>query len=202
MIRTVTDRSSAKLASLVINQKIKVAIPEMMATMVSTNAALSAKICTLDLDAWASATKRIIPARAVSSPSLVTFIVKAPSWLIVPAITSSPTALLVGLDSPVMAASFTDDLPSVISPSVGILVPGRTRIRSLTLSSLTRTLRGWPLTSFSALSGNSCLIASRALSALATDAISSQWPKSIMVTSVASSQKNASPGKPNCTATL
>ena len=62
-----------------------------------------------------------------------------PSWLLVPAITSSLNVLLTGLLSPVIAASSTDELPSIITPSTGMLEPGRINTTSPTRNSLTST---------------------------------------------------------------
>ena len=62
--------------------------------------------------------------RVVSSPTLVASNLKEPCLLIVAEITSSPTSLVIGIDSPVIAASSTRELPSIITPSTGILLPG------------------------------------------------------------------------------
>jgi Cu2+-exporting ATPase len=114
---------------------------------------------------------------------------------------SKPTSKAVG-DEVVAGTINQDELPFVIVPSTGIFEPGRISTRSPTFSSLTSTCFGFPLTSFSALSGRSLDIASRAFSALAIDAISSQCPSSIMVIKVANSQKKPSPDSQNCVATL
>ena len=92
-----------------------------------------------DLLGWASATRRMIPARAVASPVAVTRTRRLPEALIVPAMTRSPGPLATGCDSPVIIASFTSDAPSTTSPSAGTLPPGRTRTVSPSARRSTRT---------------------------------------------------------------
>ncbi len=54
--------------------------------------------------------------------------------MIVAPMTSSPTFLSTGIDSPVIMDSSTDEYPSAIVPSTGSLSPGFTTMRSPTLT--------------------------------------------------------------------
>ena len=80
----------------------------------------------------ASATSCTICASMVSRPTLRASITSAPDWFIVPPITSAPTSLVTGIDSPVTIDSSTALRPSVTTPSTGTFSPGRTRSRSPT----------------------------------------------------------------------
>ena len=79
------------------------------------------------LPASADRTKRIIRWMALSSPTLVAVMVKAPNWLTVPLATSSPTPLSTGRDSPVITAWLMEVWPLVMTPSTGMVSPGSTR---------------------------------------------------------------------------
>ena len=82
------------------------------------------------LVAAASLTMRTIWERVVSSPTRVASQVMKPDWLIVAAETASPAVLSTGMLSPVSADSLTAQLPERITPSTGIVSPGRTTKRS------------------------------------------------------------------------
>ncbi len=85
---------------------------------------LSANLAIGALEFPASSTNLIICERVVFSPTLVAFILKEPFLLIVPEITESPTVFSTGTLSPVMLAWSTHELPSTITPSTGIPLPG------------------------------------------------------------------------------
>ena len=87
------------------------------------------------LVAAASLTIWMIWEKVVSSPTLVARALIKPDWLIVAALTLSPSALSTGIDSPVRADSSTAVCPSVISPSTGIDSPGFTTKTSPILTS-------------------------------------------------------------------
>ena len=97
----------------------------------------------------ASWTSRIICASAVSAPTLCASNLSRPCLLIVAPITRSPSPLSIGILSPVSILSSTAELPSIITPSTGILSPGRTittsptttRSMGMSLSSPLRTTR-------------------------------------------------------------
>ena len=68
----------------------------------------------------------MILAGVVSVAGFVVRTWRAPCSLSVPANTSAPAVLSTGMDSPVIGAWFTLELPEVTSPSTGIFSPGRT----------------------------------------------------------------------------
>ena len=76
--------------------------------------------------AAASLTIRMICESVVSSPTLVARHFTKPDWLIVAAETVLPASLSTGMLSPVRAASFTAQVPSVTTPSTGMLSPDLT----------------------------------------------------------------------------
>ena len=80
----------------------------------------------------ASSTNFIICESVVLSPTFVAFIFRYPFLLIVPETTLSPTVLSTGILSPVMLDWSTDEFPSIIIPSTGILPPGLITIISPT----------------------------------------------------------------------
>ena len=82
----------------------------------------------------ASCTIRTICASTVPLPTSCALMVRAPSWLMVPASTLSPGCLLTGTGSPLIMLSSTNEEPSVTCPSTGIFSPGRTAMRSPGLS--------------------------------------------------------------------
>lgn len=91
------------------------------------------EVCT----SWMSVT---IWDNIVSPPTWVAFIIRAPFWLTVPPITWSSTPFAIGIDSPVIRASSTKDIPSITTPSTGIFSPGTTFNRSSHCSSSTGIL--------------------------------------------------------------
>ena len=76
--------------------------------------------------AAASETMRMIWLMVVSWPTLVARHLRYPDWLMVAALTLSPSALSTGMLSPVRADSFTALTPSRTMPSTGMFSPGRT----------------------------------------------------------------------------
>ena len=91
-----------------------------------TPATLSASFAIGALELVASSTRRIICARAVSSPTLVACILKYPLLLTVAPMTLSPACLSTGILSPVMADSSMEAEPSVRIPSTGMDSPAFT----------------------------------------------------------------------------
>lgn len=88
------------------------------------------------LELLASSTNFIICESVVLSPTFVAFIFKYPFLLIVPETIVSPTVFSTGILSPVILDWSTDELPSIITPSTGILPPGLiSRLSPTTISS-------------------------------------------------------------------
>ena len=83
----------------------------------------------------ASLTRCTIRASVLSSAVAVASATNDPVALRVPARTLLPTLFSIGTDSPVTAASFTADWPSITTPSVAMASPGRTTKRSPTRNS-------------------------------------------------------------------
>ena len=128
-----TSTVTARTISLVI---ISVAIAISSATGTSQLATLSAIRAIGAFLFSASSTIRISFCRELSSPTLEARISIVPKRLIVPQKTLSPTVLSTGRDSPVIMDWSTEVVPSIISPSTGIVSPGRTRrISSILISS-------------------------------------------------------------------
>ena len=75
----------------------------------------------------ASSTRRIICESVVSSPTLVAVKVKLPFLFTVAQMTVSSTDLSTGILSPVIADWSIYPRPSLITPSHGMLSPGRSR---------------------------------------------------------------------------
>ena len=94
--------------------------------------------------ACASWTRRTIDASAVSSPTRVARNVNAPWQFIVAPMTSSPTALSTGIDSPVIIDSSMAEAPLTIVPSTGMRSLGRTTTRSFTRTSSMPTVVSTP----------------------------------------------------------
>mmetsp|Transcript_17956 Transcript_17956/g.44499 ORF Transcript_17956/g.44499 Transcript_17956/m.44499 type:complete len:330 (-) Transcript_17956:858-1847(-) len=90
----------------------------------------SARRCTGASRCCAASTIRTMPATCVSSPELTTCTVRAPSQLMVPALTPSPAFFRRGIGSPLIAASSTWLAPLTTTPSTGMRSPGKTKIRS------------------------------------------------------------------------
>ena len=124
---TSTDRAKLRLSSMffvIIIQIIKV-ISEMPIT-VNTKylEILSANLSTGIFSLLAFLVRLIILERTVVLALLVTCTLIVPKVLMVPPITSSPTVLFTGKDSPVIIDSSIDELPFMITPSLGTDSPG------------------------------------------------------------------------------
>ena len=87
------------------------------------------------LAAWASSTRRMMPASTVSTPVAVTCTMTRPSPLSVPPVTLSRSVLLTGSGSPVSMDSSTWVWPSLTRPSTAKRSPGRTASSSPTSTS-------------------------------------------------------------------
>ena len=93
-------------------------------------AARSAMRWARDDELWAAATRRWMPASAVSSPVAVTSTRRPESVATVPAVTRSPAVRGTVRDSPVTIDSSISARPSTMTPSAGTLPPGRTTTTS------------------------------------------------------------------------
>ena len=136
---TSTDRAKLRLSSmflLIIIQIIKV-ISEMPIT-VNTKylEILSANLSTGIFSLLAFLVRLIILERTVVLALLVTCTLIVPKVLMVPPITSSPIVLFTGKDSPVIIDSSIDELPFMITPSLGTDSPGL----MMTISSFFKSL--------------------------------------------------------------
>ena len=86
----------------------------------------------------------IILSSELSCPTLVALISKVPNWLTVPDITSSPTVLSTGTDSPVIMDWSMDVVPLIMTPSTGIDSPATTLRMSPSLTSSASTILSSP----------------------------------------------------------
>ena len=92
----------------------------------------------------ASSTSWMIWLMVVSAPTRRAVMWIKPVLLSVADVTGSPACFSTGMLSPVMAASSMLVVPSLMTPSAGILSPGRTTISSPTTSSSTGTTVSTP----------------------------------------------------------
>ena len=200
MTRTVVVRIIASSGLPIASHTASVTRPAPSAIKKRSAAARSATSCARLSDDCASATSRMIPERAVCSPTAVTRIRRLPLTATVPAMTGMPTCLATGRDSPVTIDSSTSAFPSTTSASAGTLEPGRTRTMSPTASSPSGT-RCVPVgVTRSALSGRSSESAARAPWACMIERISIQWPRLMTVMSVASSHHTSTLKSPSVAA--
>ena len=119
--------------------------------------------------------------------------VRKPDWLIVAALTPSPSALSTGTDSPVRAASFTAPVPEITTPSTGMLSPGRTTKTSPVFTSATGTSVSAPSRSNTAVWGASFIRLFRALVVFPLDRASSILPTVIRAGIMAADSKYSWP---------
>ena len=199
---TVMVRTTAWSGSPSSVHTMAVITPASSANQNSHAAARSAIRCALEEEFCASATRRWMPASAVSSPTAVISTRRPESVATVPATTRSPSPRRTGLDSPVIIASSMLAVPDRIRPSAGIRPPGRTTTRSPTRSSAGATssvpVCSLPVCSLpgsrtrSASSGSSAANESNAEVVWARDRISIQWPSSMITISSASSHQKSS----------
>ena len=100
----------------------------------------------------APSTSAIIRSRKLSPASEVIRIFSQSDTIVVPPVTeqkSPPDSRTTGADSPVMADSSTEAIPSITSPSPGIISPAETKTTSPFFSSLDRTVFSVPSSSSS-----------------------------------------------------
>ena len=118
---TACERATAKLPGATkTNHAANVTNAIPMTTGTKMPAMLSARRSIGALELVASSTRRIMPASVVSSPTAVARILNQPPVDTVAPVTESPTTLLTGTGSPVIADSSTDPSPSMTWPSTGI----------------------------------------------------------------------------------
>ena len=146
------ETTSTDTAMVRANSKVAPQISHTMAettamaitTGTNTPATRSASLAMGALELVASSTRRMIWARAVSSPTLVARMRKYPLRLTVAPITLSPVSLSTGMLSPVMADSSTEAVPSRTTPSTGMDSPAFTISTSPVSSSSTGTTDSTP----------------------------------------------------------
>ena len=142
MISTATAAVKASSAGRpMANQVTRVTTAMAMAAGTNTEETRSARRCTAARLPWASSTRRMIWARAVSAPTRVASTTSEPEVLMVAPITSSPGAISTGTGSPVTIEVSTALTPSTTTPSVAMRSPGRTTNRVPTVSCSTGTSR-------------------------------------------------------------
>ena len=132
-------RAVAKSAEMAIHAT-KATAAMAMTTGTKTPAILSAMRSMGALELVASSTRRMMPARVVSSPTAVASTAIQPRPLTVAAVTRSPTPFSTGTGSPVMADSSMEAVPSSTTPSTGTDSPARTMTRSPARTSSVGTL--------------------------------------------------------------
>ena len=118
---------------------------------------LSASLAIGALDPWASSTRRMICAKAVSLPTLVALKCTAPLMFIEAPVTLSPMVFSTGRLSPVSMDSSTLLDPSTRTPSTGKLSPGRTTTSSPTKTWLASISTSRPLRITRAFLGESAI---------------------------------------------
>ena len=131
--------------------------------------------------AWELGVGGIVAFLVLRRPSLIPVrLASGAGWvgilLMVAPMTVPPTRLVTGIDSPVSIDSSTADSPSMISPSTGILFPGRKMTTSPTTTSAVGSSISLPSRSTVALGGARSRSALRAADAPARARISSQCP--------------------------
>ena len=141
------------------------------------------------LVAAASLTILMIWERVVSSPTRVALHLMKPDWFTVAAETWSPAALSTGMLSPVRAASFTALEPSRITPSTGMLSPGRTTNTSPFTTWSMGTVASAPFRMTVAVLGASFIRPFRASVVLPLERASSIFPTVIRVRIMAADSK-------------
>jgi len=133
--------------------------------------------------------------RYESAPVFFTCITSDPFWLIDPAMTVSFFCLKTDFDSPVSIDWSICACPSMMVPSAGIFSPGLTKILSFSLISESFfeeiVPSGVRYETVDGRSSESFFIDSFDF---IVERISSQWPRSMMSISVATSQKKVLPG--------
>ena len=192
MTSTVIVRTTASSGVPSSPHTIAVTIAATKANQKSQAAARSASRWARELEDCASSTRRLMPARVVSSPTAVTSTRRPESVAMVPAMTRSPSPRRTVVDSPVTIDSSMLADPSATRPSAGTDAPGRTTTRSPTTSSAGSTWTVSPSRTTSAVSGRRAASAVRAEAVCAVERISTQWPNSMMTTRSASSHQKSS----------
>ena len=150
---------------------------------------LSATLAMGAFVADAPSTIFIICDKVVSSPTRSARQRKKPDWLMVAADTLSPAFLSTGMLSPVRADSFTALMPSTITPSTGILSPGRTTNSSPMRTCSTGTVCSLPSFTTTAVLGARFISPLSALVVLPLEIDSSILPNVIKVSIVAADSK-------------
>ena len=192
MTSTVMARTTAWSGLPISVQTVAVIAAAPRASQNSQPAARSARRWARDEDACASATKRWMPARVVSSPIAVTSTRRPESVATVPATTWSPSSRRTARDSPVTIDSSMLAEPAVIRPSAGIAAPGRTMTTSPICRSAGATFTICSPSTRSASSGSSAAKESSAEVVWASERISIQCPSNMITTSSASSHQKFS----------
>ena len=132
--------------------------------------------------ALASSTSLIIWLMVVSAPTRRAVMWMKPVLFIVADVTLSPTCFSTGILSPVIAASSTLVVPSEMTPSAGMLSPGRMTISSPTTRSSTGMTVSTPLRRTVACFGARSMSFSMAVLVLPLARASRNLPMSMRVT--------------------
>ncbi len=136
MIKTATAAVKASTVGLPSNSHtLRVARAIRMTAGTNHVEMRSARRWTSAFPSWASSTRRAIWANCVPEPTAVARMTSRPPWLTVAPVAVKPGAASTGRDSPVSIDSSIDEVPETTTPSVAIVVPGRTTNSSPTASS-------------------------------------------------------------------
>ncbi|MPN57558.1 hypothetical protein SDC9_205252 [bioreactor metagenome] len=152
-----------------------------MTSGTKTPLTLSASLAIGALEEAAFSTNLMICPRVVSLPTFRAWNLKKPALLIVAPMTRSPFCLVTGMLSPVIADSSTEDMPSVTTPSTGILCPGLTAMISPTITSSTGISISSPFRTTRAICGTSLIRELIAEEVFFLDKLSKYFPKVIKV---------------------
>ena len=125
----------------------------------------------------------------VSSPTFWASIWKEPILLTDAAMTLSPTFFSTGILSPVNADWSTEELPSMMTPSTGMLCPGLITMRSPTTTSSTGISCSSPLRMTVAVFGAKCNNFVIASEVLPLDFVSKNLPRVIKANIIAEDSK-------------
>ena len=167
------------------------AVTTAMAMTTGTNTPLmrSASLAIGAFELPASSTRRMICESVVSSPTRVARTFTNPRLLIVAALTASPSPRSTGMLSPVSADWSTLVCPLTITPSTGMLPPGRTSTMSPTATCSSGTVSSRPSRSTVAVLGRRSISRRIASPVLPLERVSRNLPSVIRARIMAADSK-------------
>ena len=185
----IAQESANSKSCPVASQAMAVTRAMVITTGTNTPAILSASFAIGAFEALASSTSFIIWASVVSLPTFSALNFKNPFLLIEAAIILSPTVFSTGMLSPVRADSSTDEFPSTIIPSAGILAPGLTITISPAFSSSIGISVSTPFLSTTAVSGASSVSLDIASLVFLLERVSRNLPRVMSVSIITEDSK-------------